>query len=81
MLYHTPQVNGKEDYIKRVPINVIQACKYQTGNGKYQCDESFYELCCILLSEKGPNAPTSAIEAKHLYLTLQEQILTDLRNI
>lgn len=81
LLYRTPQLVEKEDHLMDVPACLIQACKAETGNMEFPCDESVYELCCLLMVEHGFAPPATPSEAIYLYLSLREKIFSDLENI
>lgn len=54
LMYTLPQMYGGEDKVKTIDMGV------GTPKGQYPCDETVFELCCLLMEENGLDAPQDA---------------------
>ena len=80
ILYHTPEVVGREDKLRAVPQRTIDACIEQCTRKGFPCDRDVHKLCCIIMLEHGWSPPLDTNEAKELYLNLRQAILVGVGN-
>ena len=45
-----------------------------TPKGQFPCDQTVFELCCLLMEEKGWDAPADPLAAADLYIMLREAL-------
>lgn len=77
LMYTLPQIYGREDKVKTIDMEELLLCKEEcTPKGKYPCDETVFELCCLLMEENGWDAPLDAFLAAELYTKLRSEILS-----
>lgn len=77
LMYTLPQMYGGEDHLKTIDMEELALCKEECSpKSQYPCDETLFELCCLLMQENGWNAPTDAFSAAELYTSLRTEILS-----
>lgn len=76
LMYTLPDMYGAEDRLKTVDMDELALCREEcTPKSQYPCDETVFDLCCLLMQEKGWDAPTDAFSAAELYTLLRNEIL------
>ena len=80
ILYHTPEVVGRQDKLRAVRQQTIDACIGECTRKGLPCNRQVYELSCIIMLEHGWNPPSNTVEAKDLYLNLRQTILDGIEN-
>ncbi|MEQ2264158.1 hypothetical protein XENORESO_021053 [Xenotaenia resolanae] len=76
VMYSFPELHRAEDRLKPVFMDEITVCMEEcTPKGQYPCDETVFELCCLLMVENEWNAPRDPLVAADLYIRLREKIL------
>ncbi|XP_063076248.1 uncharacterized protein LOC134466278 isoform X1 [Engraulis encrasicolus] len=79
LMYTLPHLFGGQDYLKQVPQEAVEACKEECQQrGPCPCDETVFDMCCLIMAENFLHSPTTADEAIELYLFLRACILKDL---
>lgn len=76
VMYSFPELHRAEDRLKPVVTDEIIVCSEEcTPKGQYPCDETVFELCCLLMAENDWDAPRDPLVAADLYMRLREEIL------
>ena len=71
-----PELHDAEDRQKPISIEEVTLCaKECTPKGQFPCNETVFELCCLLMEENGWEAPGDPFAAADLYIRLREEIL------
>lgn len=79
LMYTLPHLFGGENYLQEVSEQAVTACKDEClQRGPYPCEETVFELCCLIMTDNFLYPPTSADEAIELYLFLRASIQRDL---
>lgn len=79
VMYSFPELHGVQDRLKSVDMEEVTACTEEcTPKGQFPCDETVFELCCLLMEEKGWDAPADPLTAADLYISLRKEILDNL---
>ncbi|XP_030578347.1 uncharacterized protein LOC115796976 [Archocentrus centrarchus] len=79
LMYTLPEMHGAEDCLKTIDLEELALCKEEcTPKSQYPCDETVFDLCCLLMQEKGWDAPRDAFSAAELYLLLRNEILLNI---
>ncbi|KAK0153303.1 hypothetical protein N1851_005037 [Merluccius polli] len=79
LMYTIPQIYGGEDHLKTIDMEELALCKEDcTPKRQYPCDETVFELCCLLMQENGWDAPRDAFSAAELYTSLRTEILLNI---
>lgn len=74
-MYTLPEMYGAEDNLKTIDLEKLALCKEDcTPKGDFY-DETVFDICCLLLQEKGWDAPKDAFSAAELYTLLRTEIL------
>ncbi|XP_047242593.1 uncharacterized protein LOC124881124 isoform X1 [Girardinichthys multiradiatus] len=82
VMYSFPELHRAEDRLKPVFMDEINVCMEEcTPKGQYPCDETVFELCCLLMVENEWNAPRDPLVAADLYIRLREKILQSVKEI
>ena len=70
-----PQLYNAEDYLCMVTTDQIAICQEHTSlAGPYQCDETVFDLCCLIMDEQLLVPPGDPQEGKTLYDRLRREI-------
>lgn len=80
LLYNLPHLYHAHDHLCPVDEYEINICEEETTSKILCADENISELCKILMEEGQMNYPTTATEAKELYIQLREIILCELED-
>lgn len=65
--------------LKAVDIDESALCKEEcTPKSQYPWDDTVFDLCCLLMQEKGWDAPKDAFSAAELYILLRTEILQNI---
>lgn len=79
LMYTLPRMYGGEDHLKTIDMEELYLCKEECSpKSQYLCDETVFELCCLLMLENGWDAPRDAFSAAELYISLRTEILLNL---
>ena len=78
VLYLLPELYGTHDYLCPVADEDIGICEAESVFRKpLPCDEDFFEMCSIIMSENNLSFPASSGEARDVYIALR-QVCKDL---
>lgn len=76
VMYSFPELHDAEDRKKPTSIEEVALCVEEcTPKGEFPCDQTVFELCCLLMEENGWEAPADPFTAADLYIRLREEIL------
>ncbi|XP_051914768.1 uncharacterized protein LOC127596383 [Hippocampus zosterae] len=76
VMYSFPAMHSAEDQLKPVGTEEVTACMEEcTTKGNFPCDETVFELCCLLMEENEWHAPSDPLDASDLYVKLREELL------
>lgn len=76
LMYSFPELHNAEDRLKPIYIEELTVCMEEcTPKGQFPCDETVFELCCLLMVENEWDAPVDPLAAADLYIRLREEIL------
>lgn len=79
LMYTIPHLFGGQDHLKEVSRGAVEACKEECQQrGPHPCDETVFNMCCLIMTENFLHSPTTPDEAIELYLFLRACILKDL---
>ncbi|KAG8002324.1 hypothetical protein GBF38_012782 [Nibea albiflora] len=79
LMYTLPEMYSAEDNLKAVDMDELALCKEDcTPKSQYPCDDTVFHLCCLLMQEKGWDAPKDAFSAAELYILLRTEILQNI---
>ncbi|XP_065136100.1 uncharacterized protein [Paramisgurnus dabryanus] len=80
LMFSMPEIYGAgEDKLKCVDPEEVAVCKEEsTPKGPYPCDKTVFELCTLLMEEKGLTAPTDPYHAAEVYILLRNEILENI---
>ncbi|KAF3836224.1 hypothetical protein F7725_028782, partial [Dissostichus mawsoni] len=69
------QLHSAEDRLKPIAMEEVNFCMEEcTPKGQFPCDETVFELCCLLMAENGWDDPADPFAAADLYILLREEI-------
>lgn len=74
IMYMAPHLYGSDDYLYQCDGLDVQNCQEECHVMTYPCDETVFELCCLLMQELHLHPPDDAEEARNLYLRLRQEI-------
>ena len=76
VMYSFPELHSAEDRLKPVSMEEVTLCMEEcTPKGEFPCDETVFELCCLLMEENGWDAPADPLAAADLYIMLRDELL------
>lgn len=77
LIFSMPEIHGTgEVKLKSVVSEEVAVCNEEnTPKGQYPCDKIVFELCALLMEEKGLTAPVDPCHAAELYTLLINEIL------
>lgn len=79
VMYSFPELHSVQDKLKSVDMDEVTACAEEcTPKGQFPCDETVFELCCLLMEENEWHAPADPLSAADLYISLRREILDNL---
>ncbi|XP_039617552.1 uncharacterized protein LOC120534210 isoform X2 [Polypterus senegalus] len=78
IMYTVPHLYGAEDNFCPCSVQDIEVCEEECQTRQYPCDQTVFELCCLLMTELQLDPPDKAEEATYLYISLREQIRSSL---
>ncbi|RXN12120.1 hypothetical protein ROHU_010306 [Labeo rohita] len=80
LMFSLPEIHGAtEDKLKSVFPEEVASCKEECSpKGQYPCDKTVFELCVLLMEEKGLTAPVDPYLAAELYTLLRNEILENI---
>ena len=79
LMYMLPEMYSAEDNLKAVDMDELALCKKECiPKSQYPCDDTVFDLCCLLMWEKGWDAPKDAFSAAELYILLRTEILQNM---
>lgn len=68
-------LHNAEDRLKLIDVDEAAFCQEEcTPKGQFPCDETVFDLCCLLMEENGWDAPTDPFSAANLYVLLRAEI-------
>lgn len=76
MMYHTPQIYNTGDFLRTVEFEKLAACKEECKFEDLPCDEDVYNLCKIIIEEKGLTEPHNPFDAVDVYIQLRNEMLS-----
>ena len=75
LLYRLPQLYGASDHMCRIQNDEVDVCENETSPKMLTCaDDIVRELCDILMDENDLLQPSTASDAKKLYIQLRQII-------
>ncbi len=75
--YTLPQMYGGEDNLKTIDMEELALCKEEcTPKNQYLCDETVFDLCCLLMQEKGWDAILYFIWLLNHFLCSRKEVHT-----
>lgn len=75
VMYSFPELHSAEDRLKPIAMEEVTMCLEEcTPKGQFPCDQTVFELCCLLMEEKGWDAPADPLAAADLYIMLREEL-------
>ncbi|MGH0118844.1 UNVERIFIED_CONTAM: hypothetical protein FKN15_056231 [Acipenser sinensis] len=75
IMYTLPHLYGVADHFCPSSRDEILNCKEECLTRRnYPCDKTVFELCSLLMVERGLDPPGDIDQATHLYRTLKEEI-------
>ncbi|MGH0131595.1 UNVERIFIED_CONTAM: hypothetical protein FKN15_023613 [Acipenser sinensis] len=73
------QLHSAGDRIIPVDMDEVALCNEEyVSKGQYPCDQTIFELCCLLMEQNGWDAPEDPFAAAELYSLLRNEILQNL---
>lgn len=61
MMYTLPDMCCAEDNLKTIDMDELALCSEDCApKSQYPCDETVLDICCLLMQERGWDAPTDA---------------------
>lgn len=76
VMYSFPELHSAEDRLNPVSMEEVTLCMEEcTPKGQFPCDDTVFELCCLLMEENGWDVPADPFAAADLYILLREEIL------
>ncbi|KAG1930743.1 hypothetical protein F2P79_022072 [Pimephales promelas] len=75
IMYMAPHLYGSDDYLFQCNSLDVQNCQEECHMLTYPCDETVFELCCLLMEELHLLPPEDAEEGRNLYIILRREIL------
>lgn len=79
VMHSFPELHSAEDRLKPVSMLEVAVCEEEcTPKGQFPCDETIFELCCLVMEENGWDAPADPLAAADLYVMLREEILQNI---
>lgn len=77
VMYNIPQLFGSTNHLKAVNPQQVELCRQEClPRGPLPCDQTVFDICCLIMSENHLHPPTTAEEAVELYLYLRASIHT-----
>lgn len=77
LMHSIPQLFGSTDHLKAVHPQQVQLCREEClPRGPFPCEETVFDICCLIMSENHLHPPTTAEEVMELYLFLRAHIYT-----
>ncbi|XP_034051654.1 uncharacterized protein LOC117561399 isoform X2 [Gymnodraco acuticeps] len=75
IMYSFPELHSAEDRLKPIAMEEVNLCMLEcTPKGQFPCDETVFELCCLLMAENGWDDPADPFAAADLYILLRDEI-------
>ncbi|KAI4795193.1 hypothetical protein KUCAC02_023994 [Chaenocephalus aceratus] len=75
IMYSFPELHSAEDRLKPIAMEEVNLCLEEcTPKGQFPCDETVFELCCLLMAENGWDDPADPFAAADLYILLRDEI-------
>ena len=79
MMYTAPHLYGAQDHICQSENEDLRICKEESREkGEYPCDDTVYDICCLLMAENDWSATHDVTAAIELYNLLRDCILDNL---
>ncbi|KAB0799540.1 hypothetical protein PPYR_07420 [Photinus pyralis] len=78
VLFELPQAYYTQTYICQVTHHDLNICKQESSFLYLPCDVHVYQLCKLIMREKNLREPSDSYEAVNLYLTLREEIMSQI---
>ena len=79
MMFTSPELYDTRDYICPVDSAELRLCLDEcVEKPVIPCDETVFELCCIIMEENNWEFPCCADEAVNLYKNLRQQLYSEL---
>ncbi|XP_053699784.1 uncharacterized protein LOC128757644 [Synchiropus splendidus] len=76
VMYSFPAIHSAEDRLKSAEMEEVIVCMEECmPKAPFPCDETVFELCCLLMEENEWHAPSDPLVASDLYITLRGEIL------
>ncbi|KAJ8314828.1 hypothetical protein KUTeg_006978, partial [Tegillarca granosa] len=75
LLYNAPEMFGGNDKLCHLNADDYEICKEETVDlPDIPCDDTVYELCCLLMEEGGWDLPLNTQDGIELYMNLRNSI-------
>lgn len=76
IMYSFPAIHSADDQLKSAEMEEVTVCVEEcTPKAQFPCDETVFELCCLLMEENEWHAPLDPLDASDLYIRLRREIL------
>ena len=60
-------------------FDFLQVCRGSSRRaGPHSCDSTVFNICCLLMDEKGWNPPVSSVDGVQLYMNIRNEIRASL---
>lgn len=76
IMYMAPHLYGSADHIFRCDPADVQNCQEECVTPTHPCDDTVFELCCLIMDELHLNVPDDAESGRTLYISLRQEILS-----
>lgn len=75
LMYNLPEQFGGTDHLKNVSRRQIRLCKDEcTFRDRSPCDETVFEIACMIMAENNISSPADPREALEIYKILRRYI-------
>jgi len=77
IMFTCPELYNTIDYLCAADGVKLECCRQQClAKTVVPCDDTVFELCCIIMQDSGWDFPYSAREGIDLYINLRREILS-----
>ncbi|KAL3987647.1 hypothetical protein ACER0C_014762 [Sarotherodon galilaeus] len=74
IMYSFPELHSAEDRLKPISMEDITLCIEECSpKGQYPCEETVFELCCLLMVKNEWDAPGDPLGAADLYIRVKRR--------
>ncbi|XP_057203125.1 uncharacterized protein LOC130562244 [Triplophysa rosa] len=75
VMYMAPHLYGSADHIFHSDPADVQNCQEECVTPTHPCDDTVFELCCLIMEELNFIVPEDAKSGRELYLRLRQEML------